>query len=74
MNTGKINWVVTSLQCGSGVTYPTSVIPTMALHHSAKFDVFLTVHRSVELFQLPTYAQFIYSVIIYTVLHYNPRL
>jgi hypothetical protein len=54
MNTGKISWVVTSLQCGSGVTARTSVRLTMALHNSVKFDVFVTVHRSVDLFQLPT--------------------
>jgi hypothetical protein len=37
-----------------------------------KFDVILTVHHSIDLFQNQLNAQFLYSVTIY-MLHYNPR-
>ena len=36
------------------------------------FDVFLTVHHSIDLFQLPTYCTILYSVTI-RMLHYDPR-
>jgi hypothetical protein len=36
------------------------------------FDVFLTVHHSIDLFQLPTQCTFLYSITI-CMLHYDPR-
>jgi len=39
----------------------------------SRYDVFLTVHHSIDLFQITNFnEQFLYSIAIY-MLHYNPR-